>query len=202
MFGSSCDVRDEKSIEATIQKIKQEHGDINVLINGAAGNFLAPFESLSPNAFRTVLMIDTVGTFLLSKYVNQYCFDKGGVIINISANLHYNGTLMQAHSGTAKAGVDALTKHMAVELGPKGVRVVGICPGVIGGTEGFDRLSQGQSTESMSSILPAQRIGTPNDIAKCALFLSSDSASYITGFTVIVDGGQTLTSPNFPFMTE
>lgn len=91
------------------------------------------------------MMIDTVGTFLLSKYVNQYCFDKGGVIINISANLHYSGTLLQTHAGTAKAGVDALTKHMAVQLGPKGVRVIGICPGFIGGTEGFDRLNAGNS---------------------------------------------------------
>lgn len=112
----------------------EEHGKIDILVNGAAGNFLCPFESLSKNAFNTVLMIDTVGTFLLSKYVNQYCFEKGGIIINISASLHYNGTALQTHSGTAKAGVDALTKHMAVELGPKGVRVVGISPGVIAGT--------------------------------------------------------------------
>jgi peroxisomal 2,4-dienoyl-CoA reductase len=76
-------------------------------------------------------MIDTVGTFLMSKYVNKYCFSNGGLIINISASLHYNGTALQSHAGTAKAGVDALTKHMAVELGPKGVRVNGICPGVI-----------------------------------------------------------------------
>lgn len=83
-------------------------------MNGAAGNFLCPFENLTPNGFKTVLMIDTVGTFLLSKFVNQHAFKKGGVIVNISANLHYNGTAMQSHSGTAKAGVDALTKHLAV----------------------------------------------------------------------------------------
>ena len=88
-------------------------------------------------------MIDTVGTFLLSKYVNQIGFKNGGVIVNISANLHVNGTVLQSHAGTAKAGVDALTKHMAVELGPKGVRVVGISPGIIEGTEGFSRLNVG-----------------------------------------------------------
>jgi 2,4-dienoyl-CoA reductase [(3E)-enoyl-CoA-producing], peroxisomal len=68
IFGSSCDVRDEKQIEKTVQTVIYKHGDIDVLVNGAAGNFLCPFEQLSPNAFRTVLMIDTVGTFLLSKY--------------------------------------------------------------------------------------------------------------------------------------
>jgi peroxisomal 2,4-dienoyl-CoA reductase len=114
-----------------VQKVVAEHGNINILVNGAAGNFLCPFEQLSKNAFTTVLMIDTVGTFLLSKFVNQYCFGSGGVIINISASLHYNGTALQSHAGAAKAGVDALTKHMAVELGPKGVRVVGISPGPI-----------------------------------------------------------------------
>ncbi len=114
VYGSTCDVRDDKAIEATIKKIVTEHGKIDILINGAAGNFLSPFANLSKNAFTTVLMIDTVGTFLLSKYVNQYCFDKGGVIINISASLHYSGTALQSHAGTAKAGVDALTKHLAV----------------------------------------------------------------------------------------
>ena len=113
--------------------IVEKHGHIDILINGAAGNFLAPFENLTPNGFKTVLMIDTFGTFLLSKFVNQYAFSeqKKGVIINISASLHYNGSAWQAHAGTAKAGVDALTKHLAVELGPKGVRVTGICPGPI-----------------------------------------------------------------------
>ena len=109
---------------------------------------------------------------------------------------------MQTHAGTAKAGVDALTKHMAVELGPKGVRVVGICPGFIGGTEGYNRLNGGITEEQMISYLPIQRIGKPEDIAKSALFLSSPSASYITGITLAVDAGQTLTCPNFPFSIE
>ena len=134
VFGSSCDVRDEKQIEQTVKNVVEKHGEISVLVNGAAGNFLCPFEQLSPNAFRTVLMIDTVGTFLLSRYTAEHSMKKGGVIINITANLHYNGTLMQSHAGTAKAGVDALTRHMAVELGPRGIRVVGICPGAIEGT--------------------------------------------------------------------
>jgi len=101
------------------------------LVNGAAGNFLCPVDQLTPNAFRTVLMIDTVGTFLLSKYTVQHSMKKGGVILNITAHLHYNGTALQSHAGTAKAGVDALTKHLAVEFGPRNIRVVGICPGAI-----------------------------------------------------------------------
>jgi peroxisomal 2,4-dienoyl-CoA reductase len=79
-------------------------------------------------------MIDTVGTFLLSKFTVQESMKTGGVILNISASLHYNGTILQSHAGTAKAGVDALTKHMAVELGPRNIRVIGIAPGPIENT--------------------------------------------------------------------
>jgi peroxisomal 2,4-dienoyl-CoA reductase len=134
-------VRKENEIVETVKAVIAKHGDIDILVNGAAGNFLSPIHNLSPNAFRTVLMIDTVGTFLLSKYTTEFGMKQGGVIINISANLHYSGTALQSHSGTAKAGVDALTKHMAVEFGPRNIRVVGICPGPIEGTEGMDRLS-------------------------------------------------------------
>lgn len=147
-----------------------------------------------------MLQIDTVGTFLLSKFVNQYSFSNGGgIIINISANLHYNGTALQSHAGVAKAGVDALTKHLAVELGPKGVRVVGICPGMIEGTVGLNKLKGNATQEDMISYLPIQRLGKPEDIANCAVFLCTDAASYITGITISVDGGQNLTIPNFPF---
>lgn len=150
-------------------------------------------------------MIDTVGTFLLSKYTVQYAMKKGGVIINITANLHHNGTILQTHAGTAKAGVDALTKHLAVELGPRNIRVVGVSPGAIEDTEGFKRLSTADAKEDsrgMAGIIPMQRAGKKEDIANTCLFLSSDLASYITGTTIIVDGGLELTAANFPFMTE
>jgi 2,4-dienoyl-CoA reductase [(3E)-enoyl-CoA-producing], peroxisomal len=126
---------------------------------------------------------------------------QGGVIINITASLHYNGTLMQAHAGTAKAGVDALTKHMAVELGPRNIRVVGICPGAIEGTEGFDRLSTADKDENekLIGVVPMQRVGRKTDISHACLFVASSSASYITGDTLIVDGGMFLTAPNMPF---
>jgi peroxisomal 2,4-dienoyl-CoA reductase len=117
-------------------------------------------------------MIDTVGTFLLSKYTVQYSMKKGGVILNITAHLHYNGTALQSHAGTAKAGVDALTKHLAVELGPRNIRVVGICPGAIENTEGFDRLSS-KDGGSMNQVIPLQRAGQKTDIANCCLYIAS-----------------------------
>lgn len=126
---------------------------------------------------------------------------KKGVIINISANLHYNGSAMQTHSGTAKAGVDALTKHLAVELGPKGIRVVGICPGPIADTAGMDRLSMNEGPK-YDKYYPLQRSGTKKEIADAAIFLASEGASFITGHTLLVDGGQTLSLPNYAFASE
>ena len=126
---------------------------------------------------------------------------KGGTIVNITADLHHCGTLYQTHAGTAKAGVDAMTKHLAVELGPKGIRVIGISPGVIANTEGFEKLSMGD-VHSQQSIIPLQRFGNPEDIANCAVFMCTDAASYITGQTIGVNGGNDLTCQNFPFLSE
>lgn len=125
---------------------------------------------------------------------------KEGVIINISAHLYYNGTALQTHSGTAKAGVDALTKHMAVEFGPRQIRVIGICPGPIEGTEGIDRLTP--KDVKTENIIPLQRLGLKKDIGNACLFAASSAASYITGTTLIVDGGIVLTAPNFTFLSS
>jgi 2,4-dienoyl-CoA reductase [(3E)-enoyl-CoA-producing], peroxisomal len=124
-----------------IDQILKDFGRIDVLLNGAAGNFLAEAENLSLNAFKTVIEIDTIGTFLMSKWVYiKWMKKNGGRIINISASLHYLGTLLNSHAAAAKAGVDAITKSLALEWGPKGVRVNGVAPGAIEGTEGIDRL--------------------------------------------------------------
>lgn len=135
------DVRDIKSCMEVCQKVVDAEGKIDVLVNGAAGNFLASAEKLSSNGFNTVLSIDTVGTFNMSQSAYKTSMKaKGGCIINISAQLHWNGSAMQAHVAAAKAGVDALTKVFATEWGPSNVRVCGIVPGAIAGTEGFERL--------------------------------------------------------------
>lgn len=146
-------------------------------------------------------MIDTVGTFLLSKYTAELSMKEKGVILNITANLHYNGTALQSHAGSAKAGVDALTRHMAVEFGPRGIRVIGICPGPIQGTEGMERLSTKESS-SLISFVPVQRLGTKLDVANACLFSASEGASYITGSIISVEGGTNLTIPNFAFCNK
>ena len=142
-IGIPGDVRSEESIHDIVAKVVEKYGRIDILVNGAAGNFLCPAEKLSIKGFKTVMDIDAVGTFLLSKEVFLQTMKKqrSGTIINITANLHYNGAAMVMHAGAAKASVDAIMRHLAVEWGPYGVRINGLCPGFISGTEGMARLS-------------------------------------------------------------
>jgi 2,4-dienoyl-CoA reductase [(3E)-enoyl-CoA-producing], peroxisomal len=158
---------------------------------GAAGNFLAPISGLSSNAFRTVIEIDTIGTYNTIKATLPHVRATKGSYIHISATLHYRGTPYQAHVSAAKAAVDALSKVLAVEEGPHGVRSNVIAPGPIGGTEGMDRLSKKRedgSSDNGESYVPLGRMGTKEDIAHAAVWLFSDAASFVTGQVIVVDG--------------
>jgi peroxisomal 2,4-dienoyl-CoA reductase len=202
--------------EKVVDEILKDFGRIDVLVNGAAGNFLADAEKLSLNAFKTVIEIDTIGTFLMSKHVyNKWMKTNKGSIVNISASLHYLGTLMNSHASAAKAGVDAITKTLALEWGPKSVRVNGVAPGIIEGTEGFDRLmdlNKANSKENLinssnkvtvdiidqfKKLVPLQRMGNRKDVSNTILYLASDLSSYMTGQNLLVDGGVFATSPNW-----
>jgi peroxisomal 2,4-dienoyl-CoA reductase len=136
----------------------------------------------------------------------------GGSIINISASLHYLGTLLNSHASAAKAGVDAITKTLGLEWGPKNVRVNGVAPGFTEGTEGFERLMDLNNAnekgkpknvieedliEKAKKFIPLQRYGNKKDVSNAVLFLASDLSSYITGQTILVDGGALGTSPNW-----
>ncbi|XP_064644810.1 peroxisomal 2,4-dienoyl-CoA reductase [(3E)-enoyl-CoA-producing]-like [Lineus longissimus] len=190
------DVRKPQDVLRGVDECLSHYNRIDYLINGAAGNFLCPAVSLSFNAFKTVMEIDTMGTFNVSKTVyEKYLRDHGGVIINITATLQLNGMALQAHAGAAKAAIDALTRHLAVEWGPNQVRVVGLAPGPIKGTVGFDKLG-GNQMKDHERIIPIGRCGEKVEIADSVLFLVSDAASLITGETIIADGGSWLSAPN------
>ncbi|XP_060777158.1 peroxisomal 2,4-dienoyl-CoA reductase [(3E)-enoyl-CoA-producing] [Neoarius graeffei] len=192
------DVRQPDTISTAVDETLKEFGRVDILINNAAGNFLCPATALSFNAFKTVLEIDTMGTFNTSKVVYEKWFkDHGGSIVNISATLGYKGQALQVHAGSAKAANDAMTRHLAVEWGPSGVRVNTVAPGPISGTEGYRRLA-GSHAESAGVFrtIPLQRAGNKTEMAHTVLFLASRAASYITGATVVADGGAWLTSAN------
>ena len=125
------DITDANQVEQTVRNILLQFPRIDILINGAAGNFLCEIEELSPNAMRKVFEIDTFGTFYATQQVFKQSMkpNKSGVILNISATLHYRGTMLQFHAGAAKAAADALLRHAAQEWGRYGIRTVGIAPG-------------------------------------------------------------------------
>jgi peroxisomal 2,4-dienoyl-CoA reductase len=190
----ACDVRDAGAVERLLAAVEKSLGGLDVLVNNAAGNFLCPAAQLSPNGFRTVVEIDLVGTFICCRAAHPYLVRRGGgVILNITATLDYQGVPMQVHAGSAKAGIDALTRHLASEWGPDGVRVVAIAPGPIGDTEGMKRLGGGREREIAAEV-PLRRLGTRADVARAAVFLVSGAASWVTGTTLVVDGGQRLRS--------
>jgi peroxisomal 2,4-dienoyl-CoA reductase len=163
-------------------------------VNGAAGNFICRAENLSPNGFGAVVDIDLKGTFNVSRAALPHLKAQGGVILNISATLPYLGTMGQSHAAAAKAGVDSLTRTLACEWGPYGIRVNGIAPGPVEGTEGVRRLTNDQSRLAAIQGCPLARMATIADIANAALFLCSDAAAFVNGVTLVVDGGLWLRS--------
>uniref|UniRef100_A0A6P8P5M3 Peroxisomal 2,4-dienoyl-CoA reductase [(3E)-enoyl-CoA-producing] n=1 Tax=Geotrypetes seraphini TaxID=260995 RepID=A0A6P8P5M3_GEOSA len=194
----SLDVRQPHTIIAAVDEALRKFKKIDILVNNAAGNFLCPASALSFNAYKTVIDIDTVGTFNASKVLFEKCFrDHGGIIVNITATLSYRGQALQVHAGTAKAAVDAMTRHLAVEWGPSKVRVNSLAPGPISGTEGFRRLGGLRAdVDTHFSRIPLQRAGNKTEIAHSVLYLASPLASYVTGTSLVIDGGSWLTSAN------
>lgn len=187
--GHAADVREYKLLEEAIVKV----APIDVLVCGAAGNFPSPAVMLSSNGFKAVLEIDVLGTFNASRAAFDHLRKPGACILNISAPQAWIPYPMQAHVCAAKAGVDMLTRTLALEWGPTGVRVNSISPGPIAGTEGMDRMAPDEATrQKLIGMLPIPRMGTKDDVAKLALFLASDAASYITGSIFNVDGGISL----------
>lgn len=190
----AADVRQPAEVESAIAKTVEELGKINIVVNGAAGNFLCKAEELSPNGFGTVVDIDLKGTFNVSRAAFAQLKEHGGQILNISATLHYLGTPMQLHVSAAKAGVDALTRNLAVEWGRYGIRVNAIAPGPIEDTEGMQRLVPEPVRERLKKNVPLGRFGKIADIEKAALFICSDAGSFINGEVLVVDGGHWLST--------
>ena len=189
-----ADVRNPEEVEKAVAQTIEHFGKIDIAVNGAAGNFLCKAEEMSPNGFGTVVDIDLKGTFNVCRATFAQLKEHRGQILNISATLHYLGTPMQLHVSAAKAGVDALTRNLAVEWGRYGIRVNAIAPGPIEDTEGMSRLVPEPTKERLRKGVPLGRFGRIADIEKSAVFLCSDAASFINGVVLVVDGGLWLAS--------
>ena len=196
----SCDVRDAARVQAVIDDTVKQFGGIDVLVNNAAGNFVAPSETLSPNGFKAVIDIVLNGTFYCSRAAFAALKERKGSILNIIATYAWSGEPGAVHSACAKAGVLAMTRTLAAEWGPVGIRVNAIAPGPIH-TEGTDKnlWSVAGAVEEVEQHVPLGRLGEPGDVAKAALWLSSDEASWISGAALPVDGAHWLSGGTLNF---
>ena len=191
-FAVAADVRNAEEVERAIAATVEHFGHIDIVVNGAAGNFLCPAEQLSPNGFGAVVDIDLKGTFNVCRAAFEQLSKHRGQILNISATLHYLGTPMQLHVSAAKAGVDALTRNLAVEWGRYGIRANAIAPGPVEDTEGMKRLVPEPIKEKLRQRIPLGRFGLIKDIENAAVFLCSDAGNFINGAVLVVDGGHWL----------
>jgi NAD(P)-dependent dehydrogenase (short-subunit alcohol dehydrogenase family) len=168
--GYSADVRDPEAIAAVLLQAREAMGPFDVLVSGAAGNFVAPALGMSAKGFKTVVDIDLNGTFHVLRAGFEHLNRPGACVLNISAPQAFNPTRFQAHVCAAKAGVDMLTRVLAMEWGAEGVRVNSIVPGPIGGTEGIRRLAPTpEAVQRMTDSVPLQRMGRVDEIGDMAM---------------------------------
>lgn len=188
-----ADVRDYAAVEAALAATREQLGEIDIVVCGAAGNFPAPALGMSANGFKSVVDIDLLGTFHTCRAAFQHLRKPGASIIAISATHAFMPVMLQSHVCAAKAGIDMLVKVLAMEWGPVGVRVNCISPGAVDDTEGMRRLTPtDEMRQKLINTIPLRRYATKDELADLALFLCSESATYITGAVFVCDGGQSL----------
>ncbi len=191
--GLSCDVRVYASVEEALDKAVAAFGKLDIVISGAAGNFVAPALGMSANGFRTVVDIDLNGTFNVFRASYAHLNRPGASLIAITAGQAVNARMLQAHVCAAKAGINHLVRVLAMEWGPTGVRVNGISPGPIADTEGMARLTPTpESVKALTDRIPLRRYGTKDEIGDATAFLCSAAAKYVTGTILDCDGGSQL----------
>ena len=192
-MGLSADVREYDAVEKMMQTTRDTYGELDILVCGAAGNFPAPALGMSSKGFKAVMDIDVIGTFNACRAAFDHFKKPGATVINITAPQSYIPMPMQAHVCAAKAGVDMLTRVLAMEWGGAGVRVNGISPGPIEGTEGMARLAPTDEIKAkVAAMCPLGRLGQVEEVADLALFLCTPAAKFITGAILACDGGQAL----------
>ncbi len=192
-MGHSADVREYHAVEAAVRTTRDTWGPIDIVVCGAAGNFPAAAAKMSANGFQAVVDIDLLGTYNTCRAAYESLRKPGASIISISATHAFIPYPMQAHVCAAKAGVDQLSRTLALEWGREGVRVNVVTPGPVDDTEGMRRLAPTEEIRNgLMRAIPMGRFASKDEIADLALFLCSDAAAYITGAVFVCDGGSSL----------
>jgi NAD(P)-dependent dehydrogenase (short-subunit alcohol dehydrogenase family) len=192
-FATRCDVRHPDQVEAMMASIIERFGRVDVLVNNAAGNFISPTRRLSTHAVDAVLGIVLHGTFYCTLALGKRWLEQGqpGTMLNIVTTYAWTGSGYVVPSAAAKAGVLALTRSLAVEWGPSGIRQVAIAPGPFPTEGAWTRLVPRQDIqEQLLHTNPLRRVGQMAELTNLAAYLISDAAGYINGEVVTIDGGE------------
>lgn len=198
-IAGTCNIRDRDSVADFVKQVLDEGGRLDGLVNNGGGQFMSPAQLISPKGWHAVIETNLTGTWNMTQIAfAEYLQEHGGAIVNITME-NARGYPMMAHSGAARAGVENLTKTLAVEWARFGVRVNSVAPGLINssGILNYPQEIQDQVHEFAKQI-PAKRMGTESEIAAMVTFLLSPGATYLTGQTIFVDGAGSLWAMPYP----
>lgn len=193
----ACDVRHYDQVENMLQMVLDTFGKVDILVNNAAGNFISPTERLSANAFDTIIDIVLKGSKNCTLAVGKHWIDQGEknkTVLNIVTTYAWTGSAYVVPSATAKAGVLAMTRSLAVEWAKYGIRMNAIAPGPFPTKGAWDRLLPGDLKDQfdLSKQVPLRRVGEHQELANLAAYLVSDFSAYINGEVITIDGGEWL----------
>lgn len=192
-----CDVRHYEEVETMLKEVLKVYGKVDVLLNNAAGNFISPTERLSANAFDTIIDIVLKGSKNCTLAFGKHWIDtkqESSTVLNIVTTYAFTGSAYVVPSATAKAGVLAMTRSLAVEWAKYGIRTNAIAPGPFPTKGAWDRLLPGDLKEKfdLSKKVPLKRVGDHQELANLAAYLVSDFSAYINGEVIVIDGGEWL----------
>ncbi len=189
----TCNIREEEQVQALFAEVLAQQGAVHGLVNNAGGQFLSPAEFISKKGFHAVVETNLTGTFLMCREAyNQAMRDNGGAIVNMLME-NWRGFPGMVHSAAARAGVENMTKTLAVEWARSGVRINAVAPGLIesSGLDNYPEVAQNFIKEIVKDI-PFKRMGTESETAAAIVFLLSPGASYISGESIRIDGASSL----------
>jgi len=188
-----CDIREPEAVDAALDFVAEEMGSVHVLVNNAGGQFVSPAEDISFNGFRAVTRLNLDATWYLTQQVAKRTMipHREGVVISVTMTPR-RGVPGMAHSSAARAAVESLTRTLAVEWGHHGIRLITLAPGIVH-TEAWERY--GLEPAQLSAVIPLGRLESIDEVAATIAFLASPAGGYITGTTVVVDGGLDVSGP-------
>ena len=187
----ACDIREEEQVEALVDGILRRHGQIDLLVNNAGGQYLTPAEDITPKGFRTVIRLNVEGSWLMTHTVATRAMipdSRGGKIVNVTLSPHH-GLPGMAHSSAARAAVENLTRVLSIEWARFGIRLTALAPGPFA-TETLMTKYPKQVVEGVASTVPLQRLGTEEEFAWLVAYVASEAGDYFSGAILTLDGAR------------